>query len=877
MRKIFVLLCLLGMGSGAWAQTDTPTVAVFPFAVRGQEDSPRMKKVVQDLLVRQLTEGGLRTVDLERAEGAGVVRTEGQARSAGRRLGADFALYGSLNQFGKAISLDCRLVDVSGGKKTEALFAEEKGVENLALATAAVSRQVAGLVMAKALIGEILVRGNERIEPAAVLANVGTRKGDIFNPEQVREDIKSVYEMGYFEEVKADLSEGPSGKVLTFVVREKPTIQTVNIKGNKKIKDKDIQAAIATKPFTVLNRNAVAGDVRKIVKLYHQEAYFNAEVDSDVSFPEDPRKAVVTFSIDENDKVYVEDIEFVGNEEFSDRKLRGVMQTKKKNFLLSLFTDRGILQEDVLETDIDRVNVFYHDRGFMDARVGTPEVKLREDGFYIEVPVQEGERYTVEEVSLEGDLLEDNENFPPELETEASDYFSREKLRNDMETLSKFYMDLGYAYAEVEPQVKQSQQAHTASVTFNISKGQEVYIERIAVSGNTKTRDNVIRRQIKLAEGDKFSSSRIERTNLNLRKLDFFEEAEIVPSEGSEPDKMDLEVKVKEKLTGSISVGGGFSSEDGLFAGGEVMQRNLFGRGQYLALKAYFSKESQRYSLSFTEPYFMDTSLSAGFDVYNWVREYNDFTKDAIGGKIRFGYPFGSWSHWYAAYTYEDAKITDVADGASLIIKDQEGRQVKSSVSGTVERDSTDHPFLPTQGSVNRATVEYSTPLLGSDSEFVSYVLESGWYVPLFWKFVGFARGKYGYIWEPDSDKPAPLYERFFLGGINSIRAFDWGDVGPKDPETGDSIGGIKYGLVNLELLFPLLEKFGMRGVVFFDAGNAYLDEESFDVTTFRTAIGGGIRWASPLGPLRIEYGYNLDPEEDEDMGRWQFSVGAFF
>jgi outer membrane protein insertion porin family len=879
---IAALICLLCFGAANAQEqqpSEVPRVAVLPFVAHTAAPQPGLGLNVQELLAQQLLSEGMEVVPLpetRRVSGQAGIRDEARALEAARRLKADFVLLGSLSQLGQKASLDAKLLDVSGRRKPEVLFAEGS-LDNLTGAAENLALQVAVRLLAKAVIADVRVRGNERIESNAILVNVESRKGELLRDETIQKDIRSIFTMGYFETVAADVTDSDKGKVVTFVVKEKPTVVDVKVEGNDEIGDKDILAAIATKPFTVLQQSVVTEDVNRIIKLYHQKAYFNVQVTSDIQFPRDPRKAVVTFRIKEGHKLYTKKIEFTGNRHFSDRKLRSVMETKQRGFF-SWFSDKGVLDRDVLETDVDRVTAFYHDHGYMDARVGTPQVEKREDGFYVTIPVVEGERYTIASVDVQGDLLETTPQVKEHFELKKDDYFSREKLRKDLDLLTKHYMDHGYAYVEVSPGVKREPGTHKADIVYNVRKGPLVHIERITIAGNTKTRDKVIRRQLRLAEGDRFSSTALERSNLNLKKVDYFEEVEIQPSEGSTDDAMNLHIKVKEKPTGAISVGGGFSSDDGLFVGGDILQRNLFGRGQYAAIKAYLGGETSRYSISFTEPWLFDTPLSAGFDLYDWYREYNDFNKDAIGGKIRFSHPFGNWSRWYLSYVFENAKVTDVDDDASLLIKDQEGRQIKSSLIASVERDSTDHPFLPTRGSTHSLTVEYSIPYLGSDSDFVSVVANTGWYIPLWWKFIGFVHGKAGYIFELDREnKPVPIYERFFLGGINSIRAFDWGDVGPKDPDTGDSIGGLKFGLVNLELLFPLIEKIGMRGVVFFDAGNAFDRGEDFSISDFRTAAGAGIRWNSPMGPLRIEWGYNLDPEPGEDKSNWQFSMGVFF
>ncbi len=858
----------------AWGQEQakTPTVAVFPFTVFGPKRSARMGRAVQDLLIRQLQQEGVRTVNAPAP-----VASDAQARAQGRRMGADFAIYGTLSLVGEEVSVDAKLADVKGGKRTKVLYAEQRGVENLASATRQITDQAAIHLLSKAIIADIRVEGNERIEPDAILVAIHSHKGELLRPETVGEDIKAIYKMGYFESVDAYVTDSPDGKILTFKVREKPTVVEVKIKGNKHIKDKDILAAINTKAYTILQKNVVNDDIQRIIKLYHQKAYFNAEVRADIDFPQDPRHAVVTFNITENNRVFIKKIEFKGNKHFASWRLRMIMQTKARSIFL-WFTDRGILQRDVLETDIDRLGAFYHDHGYMSAKVGSPEIDLKDDGFYITIPIEEGERYKVKSVDITGELLEDSDKIKKKLVLKPGDYFSREKLRKDLDTITKAYMDQGYAHTEVVPEIRSNKQEALAIIRYHARRGPKVRIDTITISGNTKTRDKVIRRQMELAEGDLFSSSKLEHSNMKLRKLDYFEQVEISPLPGDTPDTMKLHIKVKEKATGSLSVGGGFSSDDGVFLGGDIQQRNLFGRGQFLSLKAYVSKSNTQYSFSFTEPWLFDTPLSAGIDLYNWEREYTDFTKNAIGGKLRFSHPFGDWSRWYLSYLYEDADVTDVADDAATIIKDQEGRQVKSSVSGSLERDTTDDAFAPTRGSINRISLEYSIPYLGSDSDFLKFVVNSGWYFPLYWKFVGFVRGKFGWIEQFDEEnKPVPIYDRFFLGGMNSLRAFGWGDVGPEDPETGDIIGGTKFGLVNVELLFPLLEKLEMRGVVFFDAGNSFDTDESFDVSKFRTDVGAGIRWKSPMGPIRIEYGYNLDRKPGESQGKWQFSMGAFF
>lgn len=863
-----------------WAEDQQPKVAILPFVMHGQQDAAKTQKSIDEVFVRLCTREGIKLIDpqeVQRAAG-GPVGGEQQARSIGSRLGASYAVFGSFNQIGNAISIDATLVDVSGRKKAAVLLAEEKGIENLASAIGKIVQQMSASVLSKALVADVKIKGNDRIESEAIKSNVKTKKGELLKPEQVSEDIRSIYKMGFFEKVEAEVAETPAGKVLTFVVVENPTVQTVKLNGNKKIKEKDIMAAIVTKPYSILQRNVVSDDVQKILKLYQQKGYYNAEVTSKIDFPKDPRKAIITFNIQENDKVYIKKIEFVGNTHISSRKLRGVMQTKVKS-ILSWITDWGVLQKDILDTDVDRITAYYHDEGYMDAKIGTPNVQLQKDGFYITISIEEGERYKITDVKITGDLLEDyDKKIIKKMACKAGDYFSREKLRHDMDMITKAYMNEGYARVDVEPRVLRDSSERTSTIAFNVTKKDVVHIGQIFVTGNTKTRDNVIRREMKIYEGDTYSARKIDDSLSRLKKLDFFETVEIVPTDTEQKDIMNLNVKVKEKQTGSISLGGGFSTDDGLFASGQLQQRNLFGLGDSITLKAYFGQLAQRYIISYTKPWLFGIPLTGGIDLYDWVRSYQDFTKDSYGFKLRASYPFGQYSSVMLYYLWENAEMTNLDNAAyreSLFRNNANRWEVKSAVGLNFERNTTDHPFLPTKGSYIGANLEEGSKVLGGDYNLLKQEYHVGVYEPLFWKFIGHLRGEIGFESGADGVNSFPIYERFFLGGINSLRGWKFGQVGP---EVGGVVyGGDKYVVANAELLFPLAEKYGVRGVVFFDTGNAFNEGQSIDIGDLREDVGAGIRWNSPFGPLRIEAGYVLDKHAGDQPYQWQFSAGAFF
>jgi outer membrane protein insertion porin family len=865
----------------AWSEDQQPKVAVLPFVMHGQQDVVKTQGSIDEVFGRLGAREGMKLTDPQEVQKAsgGPVSSEEQARSIGSRLGVAYAVFGSFNQIGNSISIDAMLVDVSGRKKPVVLLAEEKGAENLALAVGKIVQQMSVHVLSKALIADVKVRGNDRIEVEAIKREAKSKKGELLKPEQVSEDIRAIYKMGFFEKVDAEVGDSPPGKILTFVVQENPIVLEVKVIGQKKIKEKDILAAIVTKPYAILQRNVVSDDVQKILKLYQQKGYYNAEVTSKIDFPKDPRKAIVSFNIQEKNKVYIKSIDFVGNKNIKASKLRGVMQTKVKS-ILSLVTDRGILQKDILETDIDRVTAYYHDEGYMDAKVGSPNTVLKDDGFHISMAVEEGERYKVTDVKLTGDLIDGYEKkIVKKLELKPKGYFSREKVRHDMDLIKMVYMNEGYARVEVDPRVKRDPETHTADVAFNVDMKGKVRIGQIFVTGNTKTRDNVIRRELTIFEGDLFNAKKLEDSTIRLKKLDFFETAEIIPVDTPQKDVMDLNVKVKEKQTGSISVGGGYSSEDGLFATGQIQQKNLFGKGDSITLKAYLGQLASRYMLSYNKPWLFGTPLSGGIDIYDWVRAYQDFTKDSIGFKLRVGYPVGKYSNVTVSYGWEVAKIDNLDTAAAidpLFYRSETGFKVKSGFGVAFERNTTDHPFLPTKGTYLGTNLEYDAKAFGGDYNLFKEEYHAGIYYPLFWKFVGHLRGEVGWEISDGGVNSFPIFERYFLGGINSLRGWRFGEVGPLD-NFGLVYGGDKYVVINTEVLFPLVEKYGVRGVVFFDTGNTFSEGESMNPSRFWADVGPGIRWNSPFGPLRIEVGYVLDRREGDKPMEFQFTAGAFF
>ncbi len=862
-RLLFVLLVL----SLTWPQplySRTIRLAIIPLSFYSEEDLTHLRKPLMDMLVRSLKQQGFQPVPaVEAFEGEPLwvaqEMTDAQARKIGAELGSTFVVYGSLSKIGEQISFDVRLVDVDQRRPTVPIYVTQVGLENLAGAVSDLSREVGIRILRRRKIRQILVRGNQRVETEAIKLRVKTKGGDLFDQAKLREDLTEIYKMGYFKEVRIEAEDTPQGQDVVFVVEEKPTINKVSIRGSRSITEDDIRAAMTTRQYGILQRSVLKGDVEKIRALYRDKGYYNAEVTYEIK-PVEGDRVDVSFRIKENNKLYVRKITFTGNQHFSDDDLKDIVMTSEKSGFAWL-TESGILKRDKLEVDSDMIAAFYLNHGFMDVRVGSPEITYDEEGIYINFPINEGGRFRVGKVEVTGKDVEPDVRLLNRVKLSKKKYFHREVLARDLERLTDYFTSQGYAFAEVEPNIARDR------VDFG----------RIEISGNAKTRDKVIRRQLKVFEGERYSKAKLERSVGNLRRLDYFEDIEMDTRKGESADRMNVDIKLKEKATRFISAGAGFSTADNFFLQGQVAERNLFGRGQDLSFQAQVGSRSNSYTLKFTEPWLFDIPLSATIESYNWSREYDEFTKDSTGGKLSLSYPVWDYTRLYLAYTYDDAEVKDVTDGAATEIKDQEGKLVTSSASSTLRRDSRDHTFLTTRGSDNSLMVDYAGGALGGNAGYgyIKTVLNSSWYFPLFWKCVGFLHGKTGYIGETDGE--VPIYERFYLGGINSIRSFSSGDVSPRDPETGDRIGGNKMVLFNAEFLFPLVEQQGIRGVLFFDAGNAYDDGDNIDLGDLKYAVGYGIRWFSPMGPLRLEWGYNPDPDRGESKSKWQFSMGVFF
>ena len=753
----------------------------------------------------------------------------------------------------------------------------------------------------KVRLREVRVQGNLRVEEDAIRLHLKARQGDLFEPAVIDQDVKSIYRMGFFDDVKAELS--PDG-ILTYSVKERPYIREIKVLGNSQVSRERIEAALGVVPRTILDRDKVSEGTERVKKLYSEQGYVNAQVDFAISLIEN-NQAVIHMEIEEGTRLLIMKISFEGNRAFSDGELKGLMATKEQWFL-SFITNRGVLEQDVLTNDIAILSSHYYDHGYINHRIDEPVMLRRREGIELVIRIEEGDQYRVGKVEIGGELITDAETLLKKVQMTTGQIFRGSRLRNDITTLSEMYADKGFAFAQVEPVTKINHGEKHVDLALVITRGPPVYFNRILIAGNTKTRDKVIRREMTAAEQELFSGNKIKQSRNALQRTGYFEDVQLTTKKTDQPDAVDLLIDVKEGPTGTFSVGAGYSSGDNFVFSTAVSERNLFGRGQAVNARFDLGTSRQDFILSFTEPYLYDTPLTVGFDAFNSRREFEDFTSRRTGFGTRTSYPlkhldlpfFGrspedngrtervyhpltEYTRAGMAYELTREKIGSVSTSASASIRDEKGISWTSSLSPNLSYDSRDHFFSPTEGTTSNLGIKFAG--LGGDNRFIKSDASVRWHYSFlkdpnwggtYTLALGGALG-YGISLKERSngEKNLPLFERYFPGGMNSVRGFKDRSLGPRDGD--DAVGGDKQAVLNAEILFPIMEQYGLRGVAFFDMGQAFRRSEGFDLADFRRSIGFGARWLSPFGPLRVELGFPLNKKSGDDTSVLGFSIGS--
>lgn len=865
-------------------------VIILPFAVNAGPDLAYLEESLPKLLHDRLTAMGFEVVSEE--ETMRLLQEQhveylnlDVAKDMALLSGAGYAVYGSFSQVGETISIDTRLVDAFGIREPKPFFVVKEGVINILPAVDETAAKIQTGMQQKDRIAAIDVRGNEILDDDVVLMRLKVQPGDPYDPKVVNAELKNLYDLGYFDDIEIALEDSAEGKRLIINVKEKPLIQAISVEGAKELDADDLLAAIATKTGAVLNPRVLADDMGKIRELYRKDGFYNAKVDYKLD-QADAKRARLNIVVDEGNKLYVTDIIIQGAKQLEPSELKSQLALSERG-MFSWVTGSGILREEILDRDAAALEAYYGNRGFLNAKVGQPEVQYSDKGITVTFQVEEGTRYKVASVNFSGDMIA----APADLNTvvalddlaKSKEFFDRSVMRSDLQKLTEHYSNFGYAFAEADVKMARNEEDSSLDITYVMSKGTMVSINRVLIEGNSKTRDNVIRREMRLADGDLYNGSQLRRSNTRLNKLDFFETVEITPEPTGSPNALNLRVKVKEKPTGQFSAGVGYSSYSQVFFSGQVLERNLFGMGYQLGFTGTISARSADYTATFWNPHYDDTNLGMGLSLYNKMDEYSDYDKKSVGGRLLFGYPLGEYTNLSWHYRLEQYTIEDVEDDADKVIKDIEGDNWASSVYASIKRDTTDRRINPTKGTTYQFSTEYGGGVLGGDDDFIKYIADTNHYYPIFLETIIHLHAQAGYIMENGSEE-IPPFERFYLGGMNSVRGYEERTISPryddKDAsegyDEGDEKGGNKSFFFNAEYLVPIHKEMGILGLVFFDTGNAWDDDETADFDLY-SSVGAGVRWYSPLGPLRLEYGYPLDEIDNERKGRVEFSVGQFF
>ncbi len=769
------------------------------------------------------------------------------------------------------------------------------------------------LSLPKLDIVRIHFRGNRKVEDDALRVNLKLKPGMVLGKDALQEDVRTIWRLGYFEDVQVETAEAEGGLVVTFVVKEKPAIRKIYVSGHDEVGLTKINEVLDLKKEQVLDLAKLKRNVEKIRELYLQRGYYMAEVEYELR-REAPGQVDVYFRVHENSKVEIRRVNFTGNQQIGDDELRGVILTQPGD-LFSALTSSGTYREDVFQRDIMLIQSHYFDRGYINVKVGDPRMELSPDrrSMYITISIEEGQQYRIGALDVKGELIESRETYLARLQAKPGDTFNRTRVAQDVQNIADLYKDKGYAYVNSTPETRVDDKQKIVDLTFDIEKGPLVTFERISIRGNSKTRDKVIRRQMRVYEGEQYSQKGLDLSKRRINSLGYFDKVEVTTKRGSADDTMDVSVEVGERQTGAFQIGAGFSSVESFIFQAQISQNNLLGRGQSGTLQAQVSGLRQLYLLQFEDMYFLDTDWTFGFNLFNQQRYYLGFTRKSTGGSLTWGYLLADYVRLFLTYTLQDVGVA-TSGRSNLFTGGQRSPLPSGSLANllhsgilsswrvSVAHDTRDDRMFPSRGWYNTASAEFAERIFMSESQFTRYEGALRYYYPLWGPLTLRLKAEAGLISSRDP-KGVPIFERYFTGGIYDIRGFALYSLGPKirvpssqDPDAALKtfpIGGNLRLLGKAEIEIPIFDKMNIRGVVFTDVGNAYNLESQycrlkpawahvsvdpcvkvFPLSSLRTSWGFGFRWFSPIGPLRFEWGLPFQTLPGEDSIVFEFTIG---
>jgi outer membrane protein insertion porin family len=731
-------------------------------------------------------------------------------------------------------------------------------------------------------IEQVVIEGNQRIEADTIRSYMEINPGDLFDAAKVDRALKNLFATGLF----ADVHLRRDGNNLVVAVVENPIINKLAFEGNDRIKDEQLTQEVQLKPRQVYTQTRVQADVKRILDLYRRSGRFAATVDPKV-IKLDQNRVNLVFEINEGDVTQVERIDFVGNKTFSDSDLRDEIATKESAFYRILSTT-DTYDPDRLTVDKENLRKFYLSEGYADFRVlsAVAELSPDQEAFFITFTVEEGERYKLGKVDLKTTLKDlDPKSLMPDVTTKEGDWYDASKVDDTVQAISDHVGNLGYAFVDVRPRIDRDAKNHVLNLTYDVQEGPKVYVERIDISGNVRTQDKVIRREFRLAEGDAFSTEKLHRTEQRLRNLGFFETVDITTVPSTAPDKTIIKVKVKEQSTGELSFGAGYSTELGPLGNIGLRERNLLGKGQDARIDLTISGKRSAGSFSFTDPYFLDKDISAGFDLFYRRLTPNTNDEDQAGFSVRMGYDISEYLRNTLSYQFRADRIHNVDHDAAEVIHDEIGWKYYSIIGTTLTYDKRDSSIDPREGYFTTLETHFSG--LGGDVKYVSGQLNGGYYYPLTKDVTLSTTQEVGYI-QPLFGDYLHYPDGFFLGGPGSLRGFADRGVGPRERgarKKDGSIGGqfLWDGTVQASFPLGLPEEYAIRGRVFSDFGvltgsdPKNNNEDIIDDASIRASAGFGLTWVSPFGPLAIDLAYPVVKKKQDEKEIFSFSFGTNF
>ena len=729
-----------------------------------------------------------------------------------------------------------------------------------------------------AAIADIRINGTQRVDPQTIMSYLELAPGDPFDPDRLDGSLKALFATGLFADVAMDRD----GNALVVTVVENPVINRIAFEGNDRIKDEVLSAEVQLRPRLVFTKTRLQQDVQRLLDVYRLSGRFGARVEPKVIRLEQNRVDLV-FEIKEGPLSRVRSITFIGNRKFSDSDLRDVIRTREYAFW-RLLSATDTYDPDRLEVDRELLQSFYLEEGYADFRVVSAVAELTPDrtDFVITFTIEEGRRYRIGSIGFAIGLKQVKEEMlRPLLEFGTDDWYDANAVTEAAARMTDEIGTLGYAFADIRPRTTRHRDDRRIDILFEIGEGQRIFVERVDIEGNVRTLDEVIRREVRVVEGDAFNTAKLRESHRRIRNLGFFRTVEVERDQGSAPDRMRVRFKVEEQPTGEISFGVGYSSLSGVLGDVGVTERNLLGRGQTLKARFTGSSVRQEFDVGFTEPYFRDLDVSAGIEAFRITRDRqsdSSFDEKRTGGGVKFGYTLQRDLRQVVRYQYKRSQILNVDEAASRFIREQAGSTSVSQVSQTLTYDKRDNRLDPTEGHLLSLTTDLAG--LGGDTRLLRFRGTGGYHVPVFDDSVLSLRAEAGHVVGLGED--VNIGERFFIGG-NSIRGFSAAGIGPRDTVTEDALGGNTYYVGTVEYSFPigLPDDLGIKMALFTDAGSLWdveaQGDEVFDSTALRASAGVGLAWRTAFGLIRVDVAEALAKEKQDETEMVRFSFGSRF